>query len=134
MNSNNKQYLKEVAASLTCPRGVKAIFISQLKSDAKDYVQSNPDATKEDLIREFGSPEEIAAGFFDRNDYSAMLKKSKKRATFRMVTAIVMAVVLVFFACYFVDVVKDMSGSYEISDPIVETNALNSIINFGGLH
>ena len=117
MNSNNKQYLKEVAASLTCPRGVKAIFISQLKSDAKDYVQSNPDATKEDLIREFGSPEEISAGFFDRDDYSAMLKKAKKRATFWMVTAIVLAVVLVVFACYFVEVVKDMSNTIEVSEP-----------------
>ena len=117
MNSNNKQYWKEVAASLTCPRGVKAIFIRQLKSDVKDYVQNNPDATKEDLICEFGSPEEISTGFFDRDDYSAMLKKAKKRATFWMVTAIVLAVVLVVFACYFVEVVKDMSNTIEVSEP-----------------
>ena len=117
MNSNVKQYLKEVATALTCTRGVKAVFIRQLKSDVKDYVQNNPDATKEDLIREFGSPEEIAAGFFDRNDYSAMLKKAKKRATFWMVTAIVLAVVLVVFACYFVEVVKDMSNTIEVSEP-----------------
>ena len=119
MNSNNKQYLKEVAASLTCTRGVKAVFIRQLKSDVKDYVQNNPDATKEDLIRDFGSPEEIAAGFFDRDDYSAMLKKAKKRATFWMVSCIVLAVVLIVFATYFIQVVNSMSGSYEISNPII---------------
>ena len=119
MNSNNKQYLKEVAASLTCTRGVKAVFIRQLKSDVKDYVQNNPDATKEDLIRDFGSPEESAAGFFDRDDYSAMLKKAKKRATFWMVSCIVLAVVLIVFATYFIQVVNSMSGSYEISNPII---------------
>ena len=117
MNSNVKQYLKEVAASLTCPRGVKAIFIRQLKCDVKDYVQNNPDATKEDLIREFGSPEEISAGFFDRDDYSAMLKKAKKRATFWMVLCIVLAIVLIISSCYFIKVVNDMSGTIEFSEP-----------------
>lgn len=117
MNSNVKQYLKEVAAALTCARGVKAVFIRQLKSDAKDYVQNTPDATKEDLIRAFGSPEEISAGFFDRKDYNLMLKKAKKRATIWMVTSIVLAIVLIVFATYFIEVVKSMSGSYEISEP-----------------
>ena len=83
----------------------------------KDYVKSNPDATTEDLIREFGSPEVIDNGFFDRDDYSMMLKKAKKRATFWMVTAIVLAVIFAVFVCYFTEVVKSMSGTAEISEP-----------------
>ena len=127
MNSNSKQYLKEVAAALTCTRGVKAVFIRQLKSDVKDYVQSNPDATKEDLIRDFGSPEEISAGFFDRDDYSAMLKKAKKRATFWMVSCIVLVVVLIVFATYFIEVVNSMSGTFQHGSPIEVSDTLSNM-------
>ena len=116
MDSNVKQYLKEVAAKLSCSKGVKSVFLRQLKGEILAFADNNTIITMEVLYKEFGTPEEIAAGFFDRDDYSAMLKKAKKRTTFWMVLCIVLAVVLIVFATYFIEVVKSMSGSYEISE------------------
>lgn len=134
MNSNIKQYLKEVSAKLSCPKGVKAIFLRQLKSEIIAFADNNTTITVDELYRQFGTPEEIADGFFDRDDYSTMLKKAKKHAAFWMVLCVVLTVILIVFLCYFAYVIKNMSGTFEYSAPIEATNTLRNIFYFGGLH
>lgn len=80
---NNKiinSYLKEVSAKLNCQKSLKAVFIKELKSDIENYADSVGLSMKDDLYREFGTPEEIANSLFDRHDYDVLLKKAKRKA------------------------------------------------------
>ena len=117
MNSDIKQYLQEVSAMLCCPKGVKSVFLRQLKGEILDFMETNTTITVDELYNRFGTPEEIAAGFFDRDDYSAMLKKAKRRSKIWMGFCIVLAILLIVSSCYFIDAIKNMSGTIEFSDP-----------------
>lgn len=116
MNSNIKQYLKEVSAKLSCPKGVKSVFLRQLKSDILNCSETNTTISVDELYSQFGTPEEIAAGFFDRDDYSAMLKKAKKRAAIWMCISVILTVLLVIAVCLIFKICFDLGGTAAISD------------------
>ena len=116
MNSNIKQYLKEVAATLSCPKGVKSVFLRQLKSDILAFADNSTVITVDELYSQFGTPEEIAAGFFDRDDYGVMLKKAKRRAAIWMCVSVILTVLLVIAVCLIFKICFDLGGTAEISD------------------
>ena len=119
MNSNIKQYLKEVSAKLSCPKGVKSVFLRQLKSDILAIADNNITITVSELYSRFGTPEEIAAGFFDRDDYSVMLKMAKRRAAIWMFVSVILTILLIFAIYLVVKVNIDLGGNIEITKPHV---------------
>lgn len=118
MNSNIKQYLKEVSATLSCPKGVKSVFLRQLKSDILAFADNSTVITVDELYRQFGTPEEIAAGFFDRDDYSAMLKKAKRRANIWMCLSIVATVLFIVTVIMIIEMSTIYGGDVTVSNPI----------------
>lgn len=56
-----KAYLKETERSLTCPGKAKKRIMEELKKETAAFAVENPDAGKDELIKLFGTPEEIAA-------------------------------------------------------------------------
>ncbi len=111
MNSNIKQYLREVSAKLSCPKGVKSVFLRQLKGEILAFADNSTTITVDELYSQFGTPEEIAAGFFDRDDYSAMLKKAKRRAVIWMCASIILAILLIFATYMIVQMLSDLGGT-----------------------
>lgn len=73
MNSNNKVinlYLKEVSAKLNCTGSMKSVFLNELKENIANFTETASLITKDDLYKEFETPDEISDGLLDRNDYN----------------------------------------------------------------
>lgn len=110
-----QQYLKEITAALNCPKSVKAVYASDLKNDILNYLSDNDSdsISINELYDKFGTPEDIADGFYDKNDYKLLLKKAKRRAALWMfvsIFAIIFVVLIIMVVLY---------ASNELSNVIV---------------
>lgn len=90
-----KQYLKEVADNIVCGKGVKRFYMNEIKQILVSYSDNKSDLTLEDLHREFGSPEKFATNLSERDEYSDLLKKAKKKSNVWMCIGIAFIVLFV---------------------------------------
>lgn len=90
-----KEYLSQTTNALSCSWSVKKVFAAELKSQIKEHFESK-EITFDALCAAFGTPEEIAAGFYDREEYDKLIKKSKKLNVILAVSVVVLVVALVF--------------------------------------
>ena len=89
-----KKYLSEVTNALTgCSWSLKKVFEAELKTQIKEHFESR-EITYGALISTFGTPEEIAAGFYDRQEYEKLLKKAKKLNIVLGVLSVVLVIVV----------------------------------------
>ena len=119
MNKLIKIYLKDVSSKLTCPRSVRSVFISELKNEIEDLIKEKRDLTYEMLCERYGSPDEIANGFYDRSDYSRLLQKAKKKAKRWKILCIIAAILLVLaigLIIYAYITLGEYSGSVKVSN------------------
>ena len=56
-------YLKDVKMVLNCSFNTKIAFVSMLKSQIYEFFENNPEASFEDMVKNFGAPETIAESF-----------------------------------------------------------------------
>ena len=120
MNKLIKSYLKDVSSKLTCPRSVRSVFISELKNEIEDLIKEKRDLTYEMLCERYGSPDEIANGFYDRSDYSRLLQKAKKKAKRWKILCIIAVILLALAIGYLVYasiVLVSYSGTFNVSNP-----------------
>ena len=68
MNKIGNQYLKQVKSHLTCPAALKKTFLEQLRGDVEEFLETNPNATLEDLAQRFGNPSEMAHSYIETLD------------------------------------------------------------------
>ncbi len=78
MNKIGNQYLKQVKSHLTCPGKLKKTFLTQLRGDVEEFLETNPNATLEDLAQRFGSPSEMAHSYIETLDGDELQKQIKK--------------------------------------------------------
>lgn len=78
MNKIGNQYLKQVKSHLTCPGALKKNFLEQLQGDVEEFLETNPDATLEELTQRFGNPEEMAHSYIESLDGDELQKQIKK--------------------------------------------------------
>lgn len=89
-----KKYLYKVTSALTgCSWSLKKVFEAELKTQIKEHFESR-EITYEALISAFGTPEEIAAGFYDRQEHEELLKKAKKLNIVLSVLSVVLVIVV----------------------------------------
>ena len=111
-----KSYLKEVSSDLTCPKGVKRVFLNELKNDISLFVYDKPDFRIDDLYGEFGVPAEIAAGFFDRDDYENLLKAAKRKAAiWKWIGIITLLLCIILAVCI---ITSDIGSTTVITDTV----------------
>lgn len=95
-----KKYLSEVTNALTgCSWSLKKVFEAELKTQIKEHFESR-EITYEALISAFGTPEEIAAGFYDRQEYEKLLKKAKKLNIVLSVLSVVLVIVIILLTVF----------------------------------
>ncbi len=109
-------YLKEIYANLNCKKSLKAVFIKELKSDIENYADSVGLSIKDDLYREFGTPEEIANSLFDRHDYDVLLKKAKGKALAWKLIAIISCILFIVAICCFADLLAHVRGEVTVTN------------------
>ena len=111
-----RNYLKNVSEKLVCPKSLKTAFLSDLKERIQLFQSTDRELTLEALSEEFGSPEEIAAGFFNREDYEELLQKAKILVIrWKIVCALVTVILLVLFV-FTVLLIHDSAGTIHVSD------------------
>ncbi len=97
-------------------------FIDFLREDLEEYCDSNPGCTEEDLIREFGSPEEVARNYI--NDTVKIDPKKVSQTRIRRI--ILIAILSVILIIAIVKTVKtviayfDIIGGYAVIETEIE--------------
>lgn len=92
-------------------------FLVALRESLHDYADHNPNCTLEDLIHQFGSPQETAREFLDSmEDIPPKAKARKKR--FRWVITAVLAVLLVAAIAHCIDLSRQEQS---MATDIIET-------------
>lgn len=84
-------------------------FIDEIRSSLTDYVENNPDCDFEDLVNQFGSPEDVAREYLDSYAYSSPKEISKKNRK-RRILIIILAVLLAALVAYCIDISMHTQG------------------------
>ena len=115
-----KRYLGDISSALTCSRSMKKVFMREFRPEVEEFAAGRENLTVEALCARFGSPEEVADGFAERDDYKALLKKAKKRTVILAVVAVLAAVACAFAVYFAVKAYKHASGHYYVSEAYEE--------------
>lgn len=74
-------YLKKIAAALTCQNNTKKALLRIVKNDIEAFLLEHPDATEQELIRQFGTPDELAESYLDSLDSSEVCMQIEKNGS-----------------------------------------------------
>lgn len=75
INLEIQHYIFNVKSYLICDWHTKRKFINDLKSDIDSFTEEADNITIDDIYQHFGTPKDIAKGFFENAD----IKQIKKR-------------------------------------------------------
>lgn len=104
------KYLKQKRRASTLPRK------KELLDDIMSFVDENPNATMDDIVNDFGTPEEYENQLYE-NESDHEVEKIKQRIKFRkiiLIAAILMVTIIgIVYASAFVIQNKDAPGTYE---------------------
>lgn len=116
-NTITRRYLSEVGDKLSCPKPLKNTFLGELRERIDFFQSPDREVTMEALCEEFGTPEEIADGFFNREYYEELLRKTKTKAfRWKIVSALVTVILLVAIV-FIVSVIRDSAGTITVTKP-----------------
>lgn len=116
-NKISRRYLDEVGDKLNCPKPLKATFLRELRERIDFFSSSDREVTMEALYNEFGSPEEIANGFFNRADYEELLRKTKTRVVLWKIVSALITVILLAAIIFIVSVIRESAGTVTVTNP-----------------
>ena len=106
------KYLK----ASTLPRKQTNVMSKELLDDIMSFVDENPNATMDDIVNDFGTPEEYENQLYE-NESDHEVEKIKQRIKFRkiiLIAAILMVTIIgIVYASAFVIQNKDAPGTYE---------------------
>lgn len=120
-----KKYLSEVTNALTgCSWSLKKVFEAELKTQIKEHFESR-EITYGALISAFGTPEEIAAGFYDRQEHEKLLKKAKKLNAVLIVLSVALVIVVAVLLAVVFHLWDMVGGKVTISDAEPGTYTIN---------
>lgn len=88
-----KKYIKDINSYLICDCGTRNKFISDLKSDIDEYIESKSITDFSAVRNHFGEPRDIAKGFLETAD----TKKIKRKMNITRVALIAVIVALVMW-------------------------------------
>lgn len=111
-----KQYLKEVSAELNCPKSVKSVYASELRNDILNYFSNNDSVSIDDLYDNFGTPESIADGFFDKSDYKRLLKKAKKKSLYWKLVVVGLVIICIAIIFLLICIVQNSAGNITVTN------------------
>lgn len=124
LNSDIDRYIKDIKSFLICDYKTQKKFIGDFKNDIFSYIEDNSISDIDKISEHFGTPQEIAKGFFENAD----TKKIKKKMNIsRIIMICIIAALLIWIVGvtaavidahpsndgYFVD------ESYDISEELV---------------
>lgn len=112
------KYLKQKRRASTLPRKKTEVMSKELLDDIMSFVAENPNATMDDIVNDFGTPEEYENQLYE-NESDHEVEKIKQRIKFRkiiLIAAILMVTIIgIVYASALVLQNNDAPGTYEKS-------------------
>lgn len=112
------KYLKQKRQASTLPRKQTDVMSKELLDDIMSFVAENPNATMDDIVNDFGTPEEYENQLYE-NESDHEVEKKKQRIKFRkiiLIAAILMVTIIgIVYASALVLQNNDAPGTYEKS-------------------
>ena len=112
------KYLKQKRRASTLPRKQTTVRSKELLDDIMSFVDENPNATMDDIVNDFGTPEEYENQLYE-NESDHEVEKIKQRIKFRkiiLIAAILMVTIIgIVYASALVLQNNDAPGTYEKS-------------------
>ena len=112
-----KLYLSQVTDALKgCSWSLKKVFANELRSQIKESF-AEKEITYDALCAAFGTPEEIAAGFYDREEYDTLLKRSRRLNLILAVSVVVLIAVIILLIFVIENLWSMVGGTVHIDPP-----------------
>lgn len=112
------KYLKQKRRASTLPRKKTEVMSKELLDDIMSFVAENPNATMDDIVNDFGTPEEYENQLYE-NESDHEVEKIKQRIKFRkiiLIAAILMVTIIgIVYASALVLQNNDAPGTYKKS-------------------
>ena len=111
-----KQYLKKVMDYTACSKGLKLFYVQEMKQQLDSYLSDQPDLTLEYLHKALGTPEQFAVKLSERDEYSAALKRARKKYKIWMCVGIIFIVLFVIAVAVIIRLAVLYGGNVIVSD------------------
>ena len=122
------RYIKDIKKELLYGTKESRQFLKELKQNVTDYAEENQTADMAQVTEQFGTPEDIAATFFEQYGKEDIKKKVNIRRVVVVAVAVSIVIFIIFLIGVFVDTHGDGHGN--ISVTIEEgTTAISACIN-----
>lgn len=85
-----KNYYQQISSLI--PSKMRPALMSELQENIEHYLDANPDASFEDILQHFGTPEEIAGSCMEslnKDEYEKELNTKAKKKKFRITLVII---------------------------------------------
>lgn len=96
MTNQTKRYLRQVKRGLPCSRPEKRRYLTELEVDVAAYLQGCPDASVEDLYRNFGEPKAVAKEFMAQLSPEQLSRKMSVKRKILVGVISIMAILAIF--------------------------------------
>jgi len=109
LNKELKKYYRDIGKALSDSKENKTI-ITSIKSAVKCYIYDHPDSTYDDIIRQFGSPEQVIEHYYSSEkakEFAHRLNRNKKIA---IIVGIIALIVFLFLILLFISQIDAENG------------------------
>jgi len=100
INSSLKKYFKEVNKQLVGSKDEKKKLISDLHISIEDYIADNPNTSIDDIIANFGTPEQISEYSLASKDPDNTVKSIKLKSRIIRIALVTVAVITIIVGVY----------------------------------
>lgn len=124
INSHVKKYIGEISRILPCSKKQKREIEADLKANIDDFLLANENASMNDIVANFGKPEDIAESYavgMNHNEIHQATSKKKAIVT-SLVAVVAILLVMAGISVYKTHKMKvdgffvDTSAKYDVSD------------------
>ena len=109
-----KTYCRNISRELYCPLAVKRQIMAAIRENIAAYLEENPDAGFEDVLKHFGTPQQIALSYIGEMDMPELVRRLNTRRSVLTVlcSALGIGVLLLLVALVVVVVGTLISSNY----------------------
>ncbi len=108
-----KKYYTSIKKNLSCSFNMKLVFIKELNDSVFDFLEENPNSTMENIIENFGTPEEIAKSFDKENEYYK--RKSRNRLIIEIGLLALLVIAIIISSCVICNILNDLGGDIVVT-------------------
>ncbi len=114
LNKNDlKIYYTSIKKNLSCSFNMKSVFMKDFSDRVSDFLEEKPNSTIDNIIDNFGTPEEIAKSFDKDNEY--LNRKAKNRLIIEIVLLILLVVAIAISSYVICTILNELGGTTTIT-------------------